>query len=65
MFNARKFAVRALSLRSLDFTNNLIIGVTKRPTTTFKDLIACFAAYDAVDPSTQDISVTNNVCQGS
>lgn len=42
-----------------------MIGVTKRPTMVFKDLIACFASYKAVDPATADISVINNHCQGS
>jgi hypothetical protein len=42
-----------------------MIGVTKRPTMIFKDLIACFASYKAVDPTSDNITVTNNLCQGS
>jgi hypothetical protein len=30
------------------FKNNVMIGVTKRPTTTFKDLIACYGTYTTV-----------------
>jgi len=44
-FNARKFHVKALKVFSFTFTNNLMIGVTKRPTMIFGDLIACFASY--------------------
>jgi hypothetical protein len=42
-----------------------LIGVTTRPGMKFSDLIACFASWYTVDPSTDAISVTNNTCQGS
>jgi len=42
-----------------------MIGVTKRPTMVFKDLIACFASYKSVNPTIDMITVTNNMCQGS
>ncbi len=64
-FNARKFHVLALNTYYFNFTNNLMVGVTKRPTMTFDDLIACFASYESVTPSTDKIMVTNNLCQGS
>ena len=64
-FNARKYHVLALKTFFFNFTDNLMIGVTKRPTIIFKDLIACFASYEAVNPSTDNITVTNNLCQGS
>jgi hypothetical protein len=64
-FNARKYHVLALQTYHFNFTNNLMIGVINRPTMQFKDLIACFASYIAVNPSTDKIVVTNNLCQGS
>jgi hypothetical protein len=64
-FNARKYHVLALKTYYFNFTNNLMIGVINRPTMTFNDLIACFASYEAVSPSTDKITVTNNLCQGS
>jgi len=64
-FNARKFHVLALKTFYFNFNNNLMVGVTKRPTMMFEDLIACFASYEAVSPSTDNITVTKNLCQGS
>lgn len=64
-FNARKYHVRASDITQFDFKNNLMIGVTKRPTAAFKDLIACFGTYKAVKASTDKISVKDNICQGS
>jgi hypothetical protein len=64
-FKARKFHVKALDISTFNFSNNLMAGVTKRPTTTFKDLIGCFNSYKAVDPKKDAITVTNNLCQGS
>lgn len=64
-FNARKFHVLALKTYYFNFNNNLMVGVTKRPTMVFEDLIACFASYEAVSPSTDNITVTKNLCQGS
>jgi len=64
-FNARKYHVFALKTYSLNFTGNLLIGVTKRPTSVFKELIGCYASYEAVNPSTDKLIVTNNLCQGS
>ena len=63
--NARKYHVLALKTYYFNFTNNLMIGVINRPTMQFKDLIACFASYESVNPSTDKILVTNNLCQGS
>lgn len=42
-----------------------MIGVTKRPTMTMDDLIGCFASWNSVDPKTDILSITNNLCQGS
>jgi hypothetical protein len=42
-----------------------MIGVTKRPTTTFKDLIACYGTYSPVDSTNDMIKVQGNICQGS
>lgn len=64
-FNARKFHVLALKTYYFNFNNNLMVGVTKRPTMVFEDLIVCFASYEAVSPSTDNITVTKNLCQGS
>lgn len=64
-FHARKFHVRALDIFAFTFKNNLMAGVTKRETLTQNDLIACFASYNVVDPATDAVNVTNNLCQGS
>lgn len=64
-FNARKYHVLALETFYFSFTNNLMIGVTTRPSMIFGELIACFASYNPVTPSTDNITVTNNLCQGS
>ena len=64
-FNARKYHVLAFKTYYFNFTNNLMVGVINRPTMTSKDLIACFASWETVNPSTDKIKVTNNLCQGS
>jgi hypothetical protein len=64
-FSARKYHVLALKTFFFNFTNNLMIGVKKRPSITFGELIACFASYEAVNPTDDKILVTNNLCQGS
>ena len=64
-FNARKFHVRALDIFNFEFTNNLMIGVTKRTSITMNELIACFASYKPVNPQTDNVKVKDNLCQGS
>jgi hypothetical protein len=64
-FSARKYHVLALQTFSFSFTNNLMIGVIKRPSITFDELVACYASYEAVNPKEDNIKVTNNLCQGS
>ena len=52
-------------MTKFDFKSNLMIGVTKRPTMVFKDLIACFGSYKSVDAKNSLINVSGNTCQGS
>jgi hypothetical protein len=48
-YQARVFHVRALGMKNFTFTNNLMIGVTVRPTTVnVKELIACFATFNRI-----------------
>jgi hypothetical protein len=44
-FSARKYHVLALKTYGFNFTNNLMIGVIKRPSIVFSELIACYASY--------------------
>lgn len=46
-------------------TNNLMIGVVGRTTNAFDDLIACFASYIPLNATNDNVTVTNNLCQGS
>ena len=64
-FAARKYHVLALETYGYKFTNNLMIGVIKRPSIVFKDFIACYSSYEEVSPKDDDITVTGNLCQGS
>ena len=52
-------------MTKFDFRTNLMIGVTKRPTRVFKDLIACFGTYKAINAKEDLINVSGNICQGS
>ncbi len=52
-------------MTKFDFKTNLMIGVTKRPNMIWKDLIACFGSYKAVDTQNDLINVSGNTCQGS
>ena len=42
-----------------------MIGVTKRLTTKFNDLIACFGSYKNINPNDDMLNITENICQGS
>jgi hypothetical protein len=64
-FNAWVFGIRAFTMVNFEFTNNLLIGVTARPSIPFPgELIACYATYDYVDPA-DHVKVNNNLCLGS
>lgn len=63
-FNARKFHVRALAMTNFAFTNNLMIGVKRRPYMVFIDLMACFVSWTEVRKS-DNVMVKDNLCQGS
>jgi hypothetical protein len=65
-YNSRIYHVRALNLQNFTFSNNVMIGATKRPTAPnpkIDELIACYATYD--DISNNGNHITNNLCQGS
>lgn len=64
-YNGWVFGVRALSISNFIFTSNLIIGIVERPTMTFgSELVACFATYDYVNPSS-NVAINDNFCLGS
>jgi hypothetical protein len=64
-YNARKFHIQATDVDEFGFSNNLMVGAIKRPTTVFKDLIACVNMYKEFDVNSKLVSVTSNLCQGS
>lgn len=64
-YNAWVFGIRALSMVNFEFTDNLLIGVTARPTVPYPgELVACFASYNYVNPA-DIVKVSNNLCLGS
>lgn len=64
-YNAWVFGARVKGLQNFDFTNNLFIGVTARPSVPFGgELVACFATFDYISPSA-NVNVNNNLCLGS
>jgi parallel beta-helix repeat protein len=64
--NAWVFGVQITAMKYFTFTNNVIIGVTGRPTVdAFAELVACFSALLPVDAANDYVKVTDNVCQGS
>ncbi len=65
IFYGRKYLVYALKMYNFTFTNNLMVGVLKRDSTVFDDLMACFSSYDPVNTTIDNITVTDNLCQGS
>jgi hypothetical protein len=65
-FSSRVFHVEVLTAQAFKFTNNLMIGVTEKPSLEIgSELVACFATYSYVDPASSDVSVKNNFCSGS
>ena len=62
-YNARVFHTKVLSTNPFKFENNLMIAVTKRPTTSIKELISCFGYWEPLHE--RDVSIKNNLCQGS
>ncbi len=64
-FHGRKYHIFASKTYNLTFTKNLMVGVLKRASTFFDDLKACFASYEPVNTTNDNITVTNNLCQGS
>lgn len=62
-YNGRLFHVRAIGIQDFTFNNNLMIAATKRPTFTGKELVACFATWNAIHEDS--VTISNNLCQGS
>lgn len=62
-YKGRLFHVRATQMSQYTFNNNLMIAATKRPTLNAKELISCYATWDAIEG--KSVSIKNNVCQGS
>ena len=53
LYNAWVFGVQATGMQHFNFTSNLIIGVTGRPTINPDlELVACFATFNYVNAST-------------
>lgn len=66
LYNAWVFGVQINAMKSFTFTNNLIMGITGRPTVdAFAELVACFSSLFPVDAANDNVKVTDNVCQGS
>lgn len=60
------FGVQARTITNFQFTNNLIIGISAKPSVAFGgELIACFATYDYINPATDNVAIQNNFCLGS
>jgi hypothetical protein len=66
LYNAWVFGVQIVGMKSFTFTKNVIIGVNARPTIdSSMELIACFSSLFYVNAATDNVKVTDNVCQGS
>ena len=58
--------IRALDLKTVQITDNLMIAASKRPTLAEgKDLIACIGSWKLVDKLADEVKIQDNVCQGS
>lgn len=58
--------MRATSIKSFQFTKNLFIGITTRPSVAFGgELVACFGTFSYVNPVTDGVVVKDNLCLGS
>lgn len=66
VYDASKFLVRSLNAKHVHIENNLLINARARdlPESGLVDEVACVYAWTNYIPS-DDISVKNNVCQGS
>ena len=62
-FNGRVFHAKAEMVNHFTFNNNLMIGVTRRPTLPINELISCLSIYEAIHDN--GVSIKNNICQGS
>jgi len=66
LYQAWVFGLEVSQIKSFKFNNNLIIGVTERPTLSpGGELVACISAIEYANPYTDYISIQNNYCQGS
>jgi len=66
LYHAWVFGLQVSQIKSFNFQNNLIIGVTARPTLNpGGELVACISAIEYANPQTDNIVIQNNFCQGS
>jgi parallel beta-helix repeat protein len=66
LYNSWVFGVQVVAMKNFIFTNNVIIGISARPTVdSSMELIACFSSLFYVNAATDNVKVTDNVCQGS
>ena len=62
-YNGRLFHVRATAVRDYSFKDNLMIAATNRPTLNAKELVSCYATWDAIHENL--VVIKDNLCQGS
>lgn len=63
-YEARKFHFKLLQINTFTVSNNVMMGAIIRPTMTGKEPVACVQLTE-VDPSSDNLAINNNICQGS
>ena len=65
LYNAYVFGVQVTQVQSLTFTNNLIVGVSDKPTLAAgSELVACLYVAEEIT-NTSMTTITDNYCMGS
>lgn len=69
---AKKFLIYAEFVDNYTITNNLLVGAKMRPEvvsnladTVMVDDVACYEQYQPINFATDNVTVTNNLAQGS
>lgn len=66
LYNAYVFGAQLSQIQSVTFTNNLIIGVSGKPTLPEgSELVACIWVEEYVNALTDNVAIKNNYCMGS
>ena len=65
LYNAWVFGAQITTIESVAFTNNVIIGVDKKPTfVDNQELVACLYVEEYISPNS-NVSIKENYCLGS